>query len=81
MSDKYKGGSHKKRKHEKRMASSSSSEEDIPKIASKKEKIEEKRGPKGPSPESKMKLRIKSYLNENTDKVIFYNIHRLFQTW
>ena len=76
MSDKHKeSGSHKKRKHEKRMVSSSSSEEDIPKIASKKEKIEEKKGPKGPSPESKMKLRIKSYLNENTDKVILYYIY------
>merc|ERR1712037_1428 len=43
-------------------------------LQAKKEKIEEKRGPKGPSPESKMKLRIKSYLNENTDKAyIDYN--------
>ena len=70
MSEKHKSGSHKKRKHEKRMVSSSSSEEDIPKISSKKEKIEEKRPtPKGPSPESKMKLRIKNYLNANTEKV------------
>ena len=70
MSNKYiKDGSHKKRKHEKCMVSSSSSEEDIPKMSSNKEKIKEK-----PSPESKLKLRIKSYLNENNDKsYIDYN--------
>ena len=51
------------------MVSSSSREEDIPKISSNKEKITEK-----PSPESKLKLRIKKYLMENTDKeYIDYN--------
>ena len=70
MSNKYiKDGIHKKRKHEKCMVSSSSREEDIPKMSSNKEKIKEK-----PSPESKLKLRIKSYLNENNDKsYIDYN--------
>ena len=45
------------------------SKEDIPKMSSNKEKINEKL-----SPESKLKLRIKSYLNENNDKsYINYN--------
>ena len=45
------------------------SEEDIPKMSSNKEKINEKL-----SPERKMKLRIRNYLRENFDKeYINYN--------
>ena len=71
MSERHKSSS-KKRKHDRRAFSSSSSEDDGPRSSGKKEKADEKRGgSKGPSSESKMKLRIKSYLNENTDKVSF----------
>ena len=70
MSERHKSSS-KKRKHDRRAFSSSSSEDDGPRSSGKKEKADEKRGSKGPSSESKMKLRIKSYLNANTDKVSF----------
>ena len=68
MSERHKSSS-KKRKHDRRAFSTSSSEDERPRSSSKKEKADEKSGSKGPSSESKMKLRIKSYLNANTDKV------------